>query len=75
MSPSAEVFGSDLIHGNGSHLTAGAAGLTDSLRQASLTAVCCQSPVRRSQVLALPMSHLPVAAAMFVGEIFILDDI
>ena len=50
-------------------------GLTDLLRQASLAAVCCQSPVRRSQVLALPVSHLPVTTAMFVGEIFILDDI
>ena len=73
--PSAGAFGSDFILDHGSLVTAGAAGLTDSLRQASLAAVCCQSPVRRSQVLVLPVSHLLVTTAMFVGEIFILDDI
>ena len=40
-----------------------------------MATVCCESPTRRSQVLALPMSHLPVAAAMFVGEIISDDDI
>ena len=47
MSPSAEVFGSDLIHGNGSCLTAGAAGrhgfATAGIPDCSVLSVACPS--------------------------------
>ena len=48
-------------------------GDTDSLRQASLTAVCCQLPARRSQVLSLARLLQLVTGALLVGEIFSTD--
>jgi hypothetical protein len=72
-------FCSDLILGNGRHMTIGAATLqlplTDSHREVLLTADCCHLPERCSQEFALPRVLPLVAAALLLAEIFGTDDI